>query len=71
MTAPLRGVIAAIATPIGADHRPDAARFLKLGQHLAKLGAVGLRPARRLAEHLLASGAGKLGNLCRHALTVR
>ncbi len=38
MTAPLRGVIAAIATPITVDHKPDAARFLKLAQHLLDHG---------------------------------
>ena len=38
MTAPLRGVIAAIATPITDGHKPDAARFLKLAQHLLDNG---------------------------------
>jgi 4-hydroxy-tetrahydrodipicolinate synthase len=38
MTAPLRGVIAAIATPITAGHKPDTARFLKLGQYLLDHG---------------------------------
>ncbi len=38
MTAPLRGVIAAVATPISVDHKPDTARFLKLAQHLLDHG---------------------------------
>jgi len=38
MTAPLRGVIAAVATPITGDHKPDAQRFLKLAQYLLDHG---------------------------------
>ena len=38
MTAPLRGVIAAVATPITPDHKPDAPRFLRLAQHLLDHG---------------------------------
>jgi 4-hydroxy-tetrahydrodipicolinate synthase len=38
MNAPLRGVIAAIATPITPDYKPDAARFLKLGSYLLENG---------------------------------
>jgi len=38
MNAPLRGVIAAIATPITSDYKPDTARFLKLGRYLLDHG---------------------------------
>ena len=34
MTAPLRGVIAAIATPITVERKPDAQKFIKLARHL-------------------------------------
>ena len=42
-----------------------------LVERLAQLVAVGLGPARCLAEHLLASGLGQLTDLCLDALTVR
>jgi 4-hydroxy-tetrahydrodipicolinate synthase len=38
MSASLRGVIAAIATPITADYKPDAERFLKVGRYLLDHG---------------------------------
>ena len=38
MRASLSGVIAAIATPITADYKPDQERFLKLGRHLLDNG---------------------------------
>lgn len=39
---PLRGVIAAIATPLGEDGAPDAARFVALAKHLLTHGCDGL-----------------------------
>ncbi len=42
MTQALRGVIAAIATPIDAERSPDAARFLKLARFLLANGCDGL-----------------------------
>jgi len=70
MTAPLRGVIAAIATPITADQKPDEARFLKLGQHLLDhgcdalnvLGTTGEATSFALGDRLslMSAAAGKL-----------
>lgn len=39
---PLRGVIAAVVTPIDADGAPDAPRFLRLAHHLLDSGCDGL-----------------------------
>ena len=70
MTAPLRGVIAAIATPITPDQKPDEARFLKLGQHLLDngcdalnvLGTTGEATSFALGDRLslMSAAAGKL-----------
>ena len=38
----MRGVIAAIATPVGADNAPDHARFMHLAEHLLDNGCDGL-----------------------------
>jgi len=43
----------------------------ELVERAAKPAAVGLRPARQLAEHLLAPGLGELAQLRCNALTVR
>ena len=42
MKAPLRGVFAAIATPVTAERKPDISRFLKLARHLLDNGCDGL-----------------------------
>ncbi len=42
MPAPIRGVVAAIATPITPDRAPDIARFLKLARYLLANGCDGL-----------------------------
>jgi 4-hydroxy-tetrahydrodipicolinate synthase len=70
MTAPLRGVIAAIATPITLEQRPDEARFLKLGQYLLDngcdalnvLGTTGEATSFALGDRLslMSAAAGKL-----------
>jgi 4-hydroxy-tetrahydrodipicolinate synthase len=70
MTAPLRGVIAAIATPITPDQRPDEGRFLKLGQYLLDngcdalnvLGTTGEATSFALGDRLslMSAAAGKL-----------
>src|SRR5690554_2799015 len=41
-TKSLRGVFAAIATPVGADNAPDAGRALSLARHLLDNGCDGL-----------------------------
>ena len=56
--------------PVEPRHGQHVAR-LKLAEQPAKLGAVGLGPARHLAEHLLASGPGQLAHLSVSALAVR
>lgn len=70
MTAPLRGVIAAIATPITPDQRPDEGRFLTLGQYLLDngcdalnvLGTTGEATSFALGDRLslMSAAAGKL-----------
>jgi 4-hydroxy-tetrahydrodipicolinate synthase len=42
MRAPLRGVFAAIATPVTPERKPDIPRFLKLARHLLDNGCDGL-----------------------------
>ncbi len=42
MRAPIRGVVAAIATPVTAERKPDISRFLTLANHLLDNGCDGL-----------------------------
>lgn len=42
MRAPIRGVVAAIATPVTPERKPDIGRFLKLARHLLDNGCDGL-----------------------------
>jgi hypothetical protein len=55
--------------PVEPGHHQHIAAVDSL-ERLAELGAVGLRAARCLTEHLFASSLGELADLCVHALTV-
>ena len=65
----VRQVAGGSRQPVEPRHRHHVPR-LKLAEQPAKLRAVGLRPARHFAEHLLASGLGQLARLCVNALAV-
>jgi hypothetical protein len=55
--------------PVEPGHHQHIAG-VDLLERLSELGAIGLRSARRLAEHLFASSLGELAHLRVYALTV-